>query len=68
MIGTAVNSKGSPEFFIGYPDNHTFISCKVYVQELYGIRLRFTNSTDGELVNLNTEVHQAALREKGSEL
>ena len=23
LVGTAVNSKGSPEFFIGYPDNHT---------------------------------------------
>ena len=65
MIGTAVNSKGSPEFFIGYPDNHTLYRVRYMFRNLYGIRLRFTNSTNGELVNLNTEVHQAALREKG---
>ncbi len=65
MIGTAVDSKGSPEFYIGYPENHTLYRVRYMFRNLYGIRLRFTNSTDGELVNLNTEVHQAALREKG---
>ncbi len=64
MIGTAVNSKGSPEFYIGYPDNHTLYRVRFMFRNLTGIRLRFTNSTNGELVNLNKEVNQAAEREK----
>ncbi len=64
MVGAAVNSKGSPEFFIGYPDNHTLYNVRYLFQNLYGIKLRFVNSTVGELVHLNKEVHQGALREK----
>ncbi len=33
MVGAAVNSKGSPPFFIGYPDDHTPLPCQAYVQE-----------------------------------
>ncbi|HRX11338.1 MAG TPA: alpha/beta hydrolase-fold protein [Draconibacterium sp.] len=64
MIGTAVNSKGSPEFFIGYPKNHTLYNVRYMFKNLYGVRLMFTNSTDGELVNLNNEVNAGALNEK----
>ena len=64
MIGTAVNSKGSPEFFIGYPDNHSLYSVRYFLKNLYGVKLRFHNSTNGELVYLNNEVHQGALRER----
>jgi enterochelin esterase-like enzyme len=64
MIGTAVNSKGSPEFFIGYPENHSLYSVRYFFKNLYGVKLRFHNSTNGELVYLNNEVHQGALREK----
>ncbi len=64
LVGTAVNSKGSPEFFIGYPDNHSLYSVRYFFKNLLGIKLRFHNSTSGELVYLNNEVHQGAIREK----
>jgi enterochelin esterase-like enzyme len=63
LVGTAVNSKGSPEFFIGYPDNHTLYPVRYMFKNLHGVNLRFHNSTDGELVYLNEEVHAGALQE-----
>jgi enterochelin esterase-like enzyme len=63
MVGTAVNSKGSPEFFIGYPDNHTLYCVRYMFKNLHGVDLRFQNSTTGELVYLNDEVHAGALQE-----
>lgn len=65
MIGTAVNSKGSPEFFIGYPENHTLYNVRYMFKNLHGVRLRFTNGTNCELANLNNEVNSGALNEKG---
>ena len=53
MIGTAVNMKGSAEFFIGYPDNHTLYNARYRFKNFYGVRLRFHNSTIDELLNLN---------------
>lgn len=63
MVGTAVNSKGSPEFFIGYPDNHTLYHVRHMFKNLHGVNLRFHNSTTGELAYLNDEVHAGALQE-----
>ena len=63
MVGTAVNSKGSPEFFIGYPDNHTLYCVRYLFKNLHGVNLRFHNSTTGELAYLNDEVHAGALQE-----
>ena len=65
MIGTAVNMKGSAEFFIGYPGNHTLYNVRYMFKNYYGVRLRFHNSTIDELVYLNNEVNQGAIREKG---
>lgn len=65
MIGTAVNSKGSPEFFIGSPENHTLYSVRYMFKNLLGVRLRFTSGTNCELVNLNNEVISGALNENG---
>ncbi len=65
LIGVAVNSKGSPEFFIGYPNNHSLYHVRYMFKNLHGVKLRFTNSTTGELVNLNNEVNAGALNEKG---
>ena len=65
MIGTAVNMKGSAEFFIGYPENHTLYNVRYMFKNYYGVRLRFHNSTIDELVHLNNEVNQGAIREKG---
>tara|TARA_R110002050_G_scaffold300778_2_gene472571 strand:- start:11751 stop:13709 length:1959 start_codon:yes stop_codon:yes gene_type:complete len=64
LVGAAANSKGSPEFFIGYPDNHSLYSVRYFFKNLLGVKLRFHNSTVGELVYLNNEVHQGAIREK----
>jgi enterochelin esterase-like enzyme len=63
MIGAAVNIKGSPEFYIGYPDNHTLYNVRYLFNNLRGVKLRFHNSTNGELVYLNKEVNQGALHE-----
>jgi enterochelin esterase-like enzyme len=61
LIGTAVNSKGSPEFFVGYPNNHTLYQHRYMFKNLHGIRLRFQNGgPTEELVHLNTEVANAA--------
>lgn len=65
MVCAAVNMTGSPEFFIGYPDNHTLYSLRHTFGNLHGVNLRFHNSTEGELAYLNQEVHAGALREKG---
>ncbi len=65
MIGCAVNDKGSPEFFVGYPQNHTLYSMRYMFKNLYGIALKFNNSTNGELTYLNREVNEGAQRELG---
>ncbi len=65
MIGAAYNSKGSPEFFIGYPSNHSLYHVRYMFKNLYGVKLAFANSTNGELHNLNKEVIQGALGEAG---
>jgi enterochelin esterase-like enzyme len=64
LIGTAVDIKGSPEFFVGHPDNHTLYSLRFMFQNLLGVRLKLHNSTVDELVHLNSEVNQGAIREK----
>ncbi len=65
MIRTAVNSKGSPEFFIGYPENHTLYPVRHLMKNLHGVRLRFHNGTGCELRYLNDEVHAGAIHEAG---
>jgi len=64
LAGTAVNMKGSSEFFVGYPDNHTLYHVRYMFENLYGVRLRFHNSTIDELVHLNNEVNRGAARVK----
>jgi enterochelin esterase-like enzyme len=64
LIGTAVDIKGSPEFFVGYPDNHTLYSLRFMFKNLLGVRLKLHNSTVDELVHLNDEVNEGAKREE----
>lgn len=65
LIGTAVSSKGSAEFFVGYPENHTLYSFRYLFKNYHGVRMRFhIGSPREELVHLNTEVLNGALREK----
>ena len=65
IINTAVNVVGSPEFNVGYPNNHTLYSHRFTMGNLHGVNLRFHNSTNGELCYLNAEVNSGAIREKG---
>jgi enterochelin esterase-like enzyme len=64
MVGTAFSSKGSPEFFIGYPDNHSLYHVRYMFKNLYGVKHRFATSTECELYYLNNEVINGGLREK----
>jgi enterochelin esterase-like enzyme len=69
LLGTAVYSKGSPEFFVGYPDNHTLYQQRHLLKNLYGVRLRFQDGETGEeLVHLNKEVKNAAAQIKDLDL
>ncbi|WP_343701198.1 alpha/beta hydrolase-fold protein [Chitinophaga sp.] len=64
MISAAVNSKGSPEFFVGMHARHTLYQQRHMFRNLKGLHLRFQNGgPDEELVHLNTEVHKAASQE-----
>lgn len=66
MVGAAVSSKGSPEFFVGYPQRHTLYQTRFMFKNLYGVRIRFHNGTGTEeLHNLNNEVNAGARREEG---
>ncbi len=66
LIGLVINSKGSPEFFMGMPGNHTLIQHRHLFGNLHGVLVRFQHSTIGEeLFHLNEEVHYAASQEAG---
>ena len=65
LIGTAFDSKGSPEFFIGYPENHSLYHVRYMFKNLYGVKLKFATAKECELYYLNNEVIQGALRETG---
>lgn len=65
MVGTAYNSKGSPEFFIGSPGNHSLYHVRYMFKNLYGVRVGFATAKECELYYLNNEVIQGALRETG---
>lgn len=65
LVSAAVNMTGSPEFFVGHPDNHTLYPLRYTFKNLNEVHLRFHNSTADELTDLNKEVHQGALWEGG---
>lgn len=60
-VAAAVNMTGSPEFFVGYPTDHTLYPIRYTFSNLREVKLRFHNSTADELTALNTEVQQGAL-------
>ena len=51
---------GSPEFFVGYPDNHTFYPIRYTFDNLSDISVRFHNMDNCPLFYMNTEVKNAA--------
>ena len=66
LVCAAVSSKGSPEFFVGYPQNHTLYQTRFMFKNLLGVRVRFQGGGEGEELHyLNKEVHTAAQRESG---
>lgn len=61
MIGAAVNMTGSPEFYVGYPDDNTLYSLRHTFANLKDVKTRLHNSSTGELSSQNREVHKGAL-------
>ncbi len=64
-VCAAVGMTGSPEFFIGYPQNHTLYPLRYTFKNLEGVKIRMHNSTHDELVYLNEEVDKGARWEGG---
>ncbi|HEX5167552.1 MAG TPA: alpha/beta fold hydrolase [Cyclobacteriaceae bacterium] len=64
-VCAAVYMTGSPEFFIGYPENHTLYPVRYAFKNLEGVKIRMHNSTHDELVYLNEEVDKGARWEGG---
>ncbi len=65
MVCAAANLHGSPEFFIGYPQNHTLYPVRYTFKNLQDIQILLHNSTNDELYYLNEEVNKGALWEEG---
>ncbi|MBC8004642.1 MAG: hypothetical protein H7X84_04135, partial [Verrucomicrobia bacterium] len=56
----AVNMVGSPEFFIGLPDNHTLYQVRYSFDNLQDVALLFHNRDSCQMSGLNDEVHNGA--------
>jgi enterochelin esterase-like enzyme len=59
-VSAAVNMVGSPEFFIGLPDNHTLYQVRYTFDNLRDVGLLFHNRKECPLTGLNNEVNQGA--------
>lgn len=60
-VSAAVNFVGSPDFFVGLPENHTHYPIKYTFDNLEDVGLLFYNRTNCPMSGLNDEVHQGAL-------
>lgn len=63
MVNSVVSFAGSPEFFVGYPDNHTLYPVRYTFKNLAGVNLQMHNGDSDILYYLNDEVYQGALWE-----
>lgn len=63
MINSVVSLAGSPEFFIGYPANHTLYPVRYTFKNLEGVNVRIHNGDTDILTFLNQEVYKGALWE-----
>ncbi|WP_207632753.1 alpha/beta hydrolase [Foetidibacter luteolus] len=59
-ISAAVSLAGSPEFFIGYPQNHTLYPLRYTFKNLQDVNIRMHNGDSDILYYLNDEVKQGA--------
>jgi enterochelin esterase-like enzyme len=60
-VCAAVSFAGAPEYFVGYPDNHTLYPIRYTFKNLQGVNLRMYSGDSDILYYLNTEVHQGAM-------
>ncbi|MFA5418685.1 MAG: alpha/beta fold hydrolase [Bacteroidales bacterium] len=60
-VSAAVNMVGSPEFFIGLPDNHTLYQNRYTFDNLRDVGLLFHNRKECPMTGLNDEVNQGAI-------
>lgn len=60
-FSAAVNMVGSPEFFIGMPDNHTLYQVRYTFDNLKDVALLFHNRDSCQMSGLNDEVNKGAL-------
>ncbi|HET6559473.1 MAG TPA: alpha/beta fold hydrolase [Prolixibacteraceae bacterium] len=60
-FSAAVNMVGSPEFFIGRPDNHTLYQVRYTFDNLQDVSLLFHNRDSCQMSGLNDEVNNGAL-------
>lgn len=59
-IGAAVSLAGSPEFFVGSPENHTLYPIRYTFKNLANTSIRMHNGDTDILYHLNEEVMQGA--------
>lgn len=59
-INAAVSLAGSPEFFVGYPGNHTFYPVRYTFKNLSDVKIRMHNGDSDILYYLNDEVKEGA--------
>jgi enterochelin esterase-like enzyme len=59
-INAAVSLAGSPEFFVGYPDNHTLYPMRYTFKNLADVNIRMHNGDSDILYYLNDEVKEGA--------
>ncbi len=62
-VSAITNMVGSPEFFLGYPDNHTLFPLRYLFDNLKDVSVRLHNMDNCPLVYLNTEIKNAAAYE-----
>jgi hypothetical protein len=63
MVCSVVSLAGSPEFFVGYPENHTLYPVRYTFKNLEGVNVRMHNGDSDILYFLNNEVYKGALWE-----
>lgn len=61
QVSAAVNMVGSPEFFIGLPENHTLYQVRYTFDNLRDVGLLFHNRDSCQMTGLNDEVNQGAI-------
>ena len=60
QVSAAVSFAGSPEFFIGYPGNHTLYPVRYSFKNLQDVRIQLHNGDSDILYYLNDEVRAGA--------